>query len=102
MSNYAAVRDVESRKKIVELEKHNREMIEIMRMQTEANDFQQQKIEVLETQLSLLNNQERNSFSSALMLACSVKIDNVKNEDGGMNGDGKIKICKEGEKDGDS
>jgi hypothetical protein len=109
-SNYATVRDIESRKKIVELEKCNRAMMEIMRIQKEANDFQQQKIEILETQLSLLNNQEKNpsgtllksnqeinSFGSALMLACSVKINNIKSEDGEINGDGKIKICEEGE-----
>lgn len=38
--------------------------MEIMRMQKEANDFQQQKIDLLETQLSLFNNTERNSFGT--------------------------------------
>ncbi|PKC04266.1 hypothetical protein RhiirA5_422484 [Rhizophagus irregularis] len=47
-----------------------------MSMQKEANDFLQQKIDILETQLSLLNNsemgtllnnQEVNSFSNALI-----------------------------------
>jgi len=38
-SNYATVRDIESQKKIVELEKCNRAMMEIMRIQKEANDF---------------------------------------------------------------
>jgi hypothetical protein len=111
MSNYSTVRDIESRKKIVELEKCNHSMIEIMKMQRSANDYQQQKIELLETQLSLLNdqesssithNQEINSFGSALMLACSIKVDNTKNDDDEINGDGKIKICEEGEKDEDS
>ena len=38
--------------------------MEIMRMQKEANDFQQQKIDLLETQLYLFNNTERNSFGT--------------------------------------
>ena len=76
------IREIESRKKVVELENCNRAITKIMSMQKEANDFLQQKINILETQLSLLNNsemgtllnnQEMNSFSSALMLASSDK-----------------------------
>ena len=101
MSNYATIRDIESRKKVVELENRNRAIMEIMSMQKEANDFLQQKIDVLETQLSLLNNsemgtllnnQEVNSFSSALMLASSVKINNIRSEEGEEDEGGKIKI----------
>ncbi|PKK55798.1 hypothetical protein RhiirC2_801496, partial [Rhizophagus irregularis] len=58
MSNYATNRDIESRKKVVELENCNHAITEIMNMQKEANDFLQQKIDILETQLSLLNNSE--------------------------------------------
>lgn len=37
------------------------------------------------------------------MLACSVKINNIKSENGEINGNGKIKIlCEEGEKDENS
>lgn len=61
MSKYATTRDIESRKKIVELENCNRTITEMMRMQKGANDFLQQKIEILETQLSLINDPERNS-----------------------------------------
>src|ERR1044071_5076212 len=71
MSNNATTRDIESRKKVVELENCNCAIVEI---QKEANDFLQQKNEVLEIQLSLFNNPERNSsFGSTLMLACFVK-----------------------------
>ncbi|PKC54398.1 hypothetical protein RhiirA1_403650 [Rhizophagus irregularis] len=41
---------------------------------------------------TLLNNQEVNSFSSALILAYSVKINNIKSEEGEEDKDGKIKI----------
>ena len=101
MSNYATIRDIESRKKVVELENRNRAIMEIMSMQKEANDFLQQKIDVLETQLSLLNNsemgtllnnQEVNSFSSALMLESYVKINNIRSEEGEEDEGGKIKI----------
>ncbi|GET56975.1 hypothetical protein GLOIN_2v1845756 [Rhizophagus irregularis DAOM 181602=DAOM 197198] len=70
-----------------------------MSMQKEANDFLQQKIDILETQLSLLNNsemgtllnnQEVNSFSSALMLASSVKINNIRSEEGEEDEDEKF------------
>jgi hypothetical protein len=62
MSNYATIRDIESRKKVVELENCNRAITEIMSMQKDANDFLQQKIDILETQLSLLNNSENGNF----------------------------------------
>ncbi|GET00118.1 hypothetical protein GLOIN_2v1762456 [Rhizophagus clarus] len=103
MSNHATIRNIESRKKVVELENCNHALIEIMSMQKEANDFLQQKIDILETQLSLLNNsemgtllnnQEVNSFSSTLMLASSVKINNIRSEEGEEDEDGKIKIRK--------
>ncbi|RIA80869.1 hypothetical protein C1645_837919 [Glomus cerebriforme] len=63
-----------------------------MKIQKEANDFLQQKIEVLETQLSLFNNPKINSFGSILMLTCSVKTNNIKSEEGEGDEDGKIKI----------
>lgn len=70
MSNNATIRDIESRKKVVELENCNHAVMEIMRTQKEANDLLQQKNELLETQLSLLNNPERNSsFGSTLVLS---------------------------------
>jgi hypothetical protein len=86
MSNNAIIRDTESRKKIVELEDCNHAIIEIMGMQKEANDFQ----------LSVLDNPERtSSFGSALMLACSVKANNIESEGGKEGEDNKIKIFEE-------
>jgi hypothetical protein len=98
MSNNATTRNIESRKEVVELENRNHAIMKIVEMQKEANDFLQQKNEVLETQLSLFNNPERNSsFGSTLMLACSVKINNIKSEECvGDEGD-KIKICEDKE-----
>ena len=106
MSKYAITRDIESWKKIVELENYNRMITEMMRMQKGANDFLQQKIEILETQLSLINdpernssnNQEVNSFSHTLALACSVKLNNIKSE-GERDEDDKIRICEENKED---
>lgn len=106
MSKYATTRDIESQKKIVELENYNRTITEMMRMQKGANDFLQQKIEILETQLSLINdpernssnNQEVNSFGHTLALACSVKLNNIKSEGEGDE-DGKIRICEEDKED---
>ncbi|GBC04341.1 hypothetical protein RclHR1_05620015 [Rhizophagus clarus] len=101
MSNHATIRNIESRKKVVELENCNHALIEIMSMQKEANDFLQQKIDILETQLSLLNNsemgtllnnQEVNSFSSTLMLASSVKINNIRSEEGEEDEDDLEKV----------
>ena len=90
MSNNATTRDID-RKKVVELENCNRTIMEIVEMQKEANDFLQQKNEVLETQLSLFNNPERNSsFGSTLMLACSVKSEECVEDEGD-----KIKISEE-------
>lgn len=111
MSKYATTRDIESRKKIVELENCNRTITEMMRMQKGANDFLQQKIEILETQLSLINdpernssellsnNQEVNSFGRTLALACSVKLNNIKSEEGEGDEDSKIRICEEDKED---
>ena len=96
MSNNAIIRDTESRKKIVELEDCNHAIMEIMGMQKEANDFLQQKLEILETQVSVLDNPERtSSFGSALMLACSVKANNIESEGGKEGEDNKIKIFEE-------
>lgn len=105
MSNYATTREIESRKKVVELENCNRTISDIMRMQKEANDFLHQKIEILETQLSLLNNpessslgtlsnnQEINLFGRTLMLACSVKTRSERGDED--DEDGKIStICE--------
>ena|ERR1044071_4470345 len=39
MSNNATTRDIESRKKVVELENCNRAIMEIVEIQKEANDF---------------------------------------------------------------
>ena len=90
MSNNVTTREIESQKSC-RIRKLYRAIMEIVKIQKEANDFLQQKNKVLETQLSLFNNSERNSsFGSTLMLACSVKSEEcVKNE-----GD-KIKICEE-------
>ena len=106
MSKYATTRDIESQKKIVELENYNRMITEMMRMQKGANDFLQQKIEILETQLSLINdpernssnNQEVNSFGHTLALACSVKLNNIKSEGEGDE-DSKIRICEKDKED---
>lgn len=96
MSNNATIRDIESRKKVVELEDCNHAIMKIMGMQKEANDFLQQKVEILETQLSLLDNPESNSsFGSALMLACSVKVNNIESEEGKKDEDNRIKIFEE-------
>jgi len=93
MSNNAITRDIESRKKVVVME-------EIMGMQKDANDFLQQKVEILETQQSIINNPERNSsFGSALMLACSVKVNNIESEESKEGEDDKIKIFEEVEED---
>ncbi|PKB98915.1 hypothetical protein RhiirA5_430599 [Rhizophagus irregularis] len=103
MSNYTMIRNIKSWKKVIELENCNRAITEIMNMQKEANDFLQQKINILEIQLSLLNNskmgtllnnQEVNSFSSALMLAFSVKINNIRSKKGEEDEDGKLKYVK--------
>lgn len=101
MSNNATIRNIEYRKKVVELEDCNYAIMEIMGMQKEANDFLQQKVEVLETQLSLLDNPERNSsFGSALMLASSIKVNKIESEEGKGGEDNKIKIF-EVEEDGE-
>ncbi len=86
MLNNGTARNIEMQKKIVELENYNNGLIEILNIQKEANDFQQQKIEILETNLSLLNEQKTNlqnsksNFSKELALACSIKINKNESE----------------------
>ncbi|UZO28060.1 uncharacterized protein OCT59_021603 [Rhizophagus irregularis] len=77
MSNHATIRDIESRKKVVELENCNQTQLSLLNNSEMG---------------TLLNNQEVNSFSSALMLASSVKINNIRSEEGEEDEDGKIKI----------
>ena len=85
MANYAMARNVEIQNKVTTLENYNNGLIEILEIQKEANDFQQQKIEIMENQLSLLNEQvadgEKLEFGRALALACSVKINMEKSEE---------------------
>ncbi|GBB97734.1 hypothetical protein RclHR1_30520001 [Rhizophagus clarus] len=89
MTNYTTVRNIETQNKINPLEDYNNRLIELIKIQKEANDFQQQKIEVMESQITLLNRQvtdgplqptqpkyyDKSKFSKALALACSIKID---------------------------
>ena len=85
MANNAIARNIEIQNKVTTLENYNNGLIEILEIQKEANDFQQQKIEIMESQLSLLNEQvangstlqkdyEKSEFGRALALACSIKI----------------------------
>jgi hypothetical protein len=83
MVNYMSLKNTEIQKKATELENYNYGMVEILKIQKVANDFQQQKIEMLETNLSLLNehNYGNNSeFSRSLSLACSIKTDKFSSE----------------------
>ncbi|GBC10444.1 hypothetical protein RclHR1_09630008 [Rhizophagus clarus] len=94
MTNYVTVQNIETQNKIKTLEDYNNRLIELIKIQKEANDFQQQKIEVMESQITLLNRQvtdgplqptqpkdyDKSEFSKALALACSIKIDKVKSE----------------------
>ncbi|GES77595.1 hypothetical protein GLOIN_2v1762456 [Rhizophagus clarus] len=94
MTNYVTVQNIETQNKIKTLEDYNNRLIELIKIQKEANDFQQQKIEVMESQITLLNRQvtdgplqptqpkdyDKLEFSKALALACSIKIDKVKSE----------------------
>lgn len=87
MVNYATIRNIENQNKVTTLENYSNGLIEILKVQRDANDFQQSKIEIMETQLSLFNEQvtdgstqstqqknyEKSEFSRALALACSVK-----------------------------
>lgn len=80
MANYATVRNIETQKKVTTLENYNNGLNEILKIQKEANDFQRQRIEIMESQLSLLNEQvtdgltRKSEFSRTLALACSVKV----------------------------
>src|SRR6266542_3469860 len=95
MANYTMTRNIETQNKVTTLENYNTGLIEILKIQKEANDFQQQKLKLMESQLSLLNKQvadgstlqsaqqkdyEKSEFGRALALACSVKINEVKSE----------------------
>ena len=87
MVNYATIRNIKNQNKVTMLENYSKGLIEILKVQRDANDFQQRKIEIMETQLSLFNEQvtdgstqstqqknyEKSEFSRALALACSVK-----------------------------
>ena len=57
MVNYVKVRNIETQNKLTTLENYSNELIKILNVQREANDFQQQKIEIMETQLSLFKEQ---------------------------------------------
>jgi hypothetical protein len=95
MANYATVRNIETQKEVTTLENCNNGLNEILKIQKEANDFQRQRIEIMENQLSLLNEQVtdgstlqptqqknygKSEFSRTLALACSVKINTVISE----------------------
>ena len=94
MANYATIQNIKVQNKIKLLKDYNNGLIELIKIQKEANDFQQQKIEVMESQIILLNRQvtdgslqptqpkdyDKSEFSKALVLACSIKIDKVKSE----------------------
>ncbi len=87
MANYTMARNIEIQNKVTTLENYNNGLIEIIEIQKGANNFQQQKIEVMENQLTLLNEQvadgstyEKLEFGRALALACSIKIINEKSE----------------------
>ncbi|GES92746.1 hypothetical protein GLOIN_2v1762456 [Rhizophagus clarus] len=82
-------RNIEIQNKVTTLENYNYGLIKILEIQKEANDFQKQKIEIMESQLSILNEQvangstlpfvqqkdyEKSKFGRALVLACSIKI----------------------------
>lgn len=90
-TNYTMARNIEIQNKVTTLENYNNGLIEILEIQKEANNFQQQKIEIMESQLSLLNEQaangstqqknyEKSEFGRALALACSIKIAKEKSE----------------------
>ncbi|GBB90181.1 hypothetical protein RclHR1_17060005 [Rhizophagus clarus] len=89
ITNYTMAQNIEIQNKVTTLENYNYGLIKILEIQKEANDFQQQKIEIMESQLSILNEQvangstlpfvqqkdyEKSEFGRALALACSIKI----------------------------
>ena len=63
MANYVSIRNMEIQNKNTELENYNHGIMEILNIQKAANDFQKQKIEVLETNLLLLNEHDYNDKS---------------------------------------
>jgi len=72
---------MELQKKIVELEEYIKGIMEITRVQKDANDFQKQKIEILETQLSLFTTPTtEETFSRTMALACSTKVDKIESK----------------------
>ena len=79
MTNYMSLRNAEIQKKNLELESYNNGIMEILKIQKAAN--QQQKIEILETNLSLLNEHDdydnKSEFSRNLSLACSIKTSKI-------------------------
>jgi hypothetical protein len=84
MTTYLSYKNNEIQKKVIELENYNHGLMEILDIQKAANDFQQQKIAVLETNLSLTNEQDYENksgeFSRSLALACSIKTNVSENE----------------------
>jgi uncharacterized membrane protein len=84
MINYMSLKNNEIQKKVMELENYNHGLMEILNIQKVANDFQQQKIAILETNLSLINEQDHENksgeFSRSLALACSIKAKVSENE----------------------
>jgi hypothetical protein len=83
MANYSMSRSMELQKKIEELEEYTKGIMEITRVQKDANDFQKQKIKILETQLSLFTTpaiEEPKSFSRTMALTCSVKVDKIESK----------------------
>ena len=86
-------RNIISEKKLSEMETFQCGMLEIINRQKAANNYQQQKIDILETQISLLsNNQEINPFTRSLALACSVKLRKEKEEEEEEGEGDKFKI----------
>ncbi len=84
MTNYMSLKNNEIQKKVTELENYNHGLIKILDLQKAANDFQEQKIAILETNLSLINEQDYKNksreFSRSLALACSIKTKVSENE----------------------
>ena len=63
ITNYTMARNIEIQNKVTTLKNYNYGLIKILEIQKEANDFQQQKIEIMESQLSILNKQVANSLT---------------------------------------
>lgn len=83
MTNYMSLKNNEIQKKVTELENYNHGLIEILDLQKAANDFQEQKIAILETNLSLINEQDYKNKSrefSKSLASCSIKTKVSENE----------------------